>query len=158
MTNDNLGEGQPILFSKLYLFLNSKFPISFIFHTFLFLFLSLPLKKVGVAFSMKLVCRGKGIEIKLMAAVCSYHWVLRDLGFFQKACCLPKRIDSEFLQFLGEVTETPSPVLLEMLTSMLISEMPPPFRAATHVYVPKSVNFKSMMSKLVVPGETSGSV
>lgn len=50
------------------------------------------------------------------------------------------------------------PVLLEMLTSMLISDMPPPFRDATHVYVPKSVNFKSMMSRLVVPGDTSGSV
>lgn len=45
-----------------------------------------------------------------------------------------------------------------MLTSMLISDMPPPFRDATHVYVPKSVNFKSMMSRLVVPGDTSGSV
>lgn len=50
------------------------------------------------------------------------------------------------------------PVLLEMLTSMLMSDMPPPFRDATHVYVPKSVNFKSMMSRLVVPGDTSGSV
>lgn len=46
----------------------------------------------------------------------------------------------------------------EMLTSMLISGMPPPFRAATQVYVPKSVNFRSMMSRLVVPGEMSGSV
>lgn len=45
-----------------------------------------------------------------------------------------------------------------MLTSMLISGVPPFLSDATHVYVPKSVNLRSMMSRLVVPGETSVSV